>query len=132
MISSLKCLLHFIDLPMAEHQATGTHGENKAVSFLTAKGYTILKRNWRHANWEIDIIAEKNGILHFVEVKTRRTSTYGHPEDDVSKKKFKHLVYAAEEFLIQSPGWKRIQFDIISITLTRGEPEFFFIQDVYL
>ena len=132
MISSLKCLLHSIDLLMSDHQTTGSHGESMAVSFLTGKGYSILKRNWRHANWEIDIIAEKNGLLHFVEVKTRRTPTFGYPEDDVSKKKFKHLVNAAEEFLFQFPRWKIIQFDIISIIITKGEPEFFFIEDVYL
>jgi Predicted endonuclease distantly related to archaeal Holliday junction resolvase len=118
---------------MAHHNLTGTLGEDMAVKYLQDKGYTILHRNWRHKNWETDIIATKNSNLHFIEVKTRRTKTYGHPEEDVSRKKVKNLMGAAEEFLLLYPDWKLIQFDILSITMEKNKlAEFFLIEDVSL
>ncbi|MEO6453357.1 MAG: YraN family protein [Ginsengibacter sp.] len=116
---------------MAHHNITGNLGEDMAVTYLTGKGYSILHRNWRHSHWEIDIIASYKNKIHFVEVKTRRTNTFGFPEDDVSKKKMKYLMSSAEEYLYQNPGWKRIQFDILSITLNKDNAaEFFLIEDV--
>ena len=118
---------------MAHHNLTGSLGEEMAVKHLLDIGYTLLHRNWRHKNWETDIIATKNFKLHFIEVKTRRTTTFGYPEDDVSKKKIKNLMGAAEEFLLLYPGWKLIQFDILSITMEKNkQPEFFLIEDVSL
>lgn len=118
---------------MAHHNLTGTLGENMAVKYLQEKGYSIIHRNWRHKNWETDIIATKNSTLHFIEVKTRRTTNFGHPEDDVSKRKVKNLMGAAEEFLLIYPDWKLIQFDILSITMEKNkQPAFYLIEDVSL
>ena len=104
-----------------------------AAEYLVNNGYTILHQNWRHGHWEVDLIASKDTVLHFIEVKTRRTRQFGYPEESVNKKKIKNLVSAAEEFLYQHPEWKRIQFDIMSITMLKDEPvEYFFIEDVYL
>lgn len=116
---------------MAHHNLTGSLGEDMAVKYLREKGYTIVHRNWRFKNWETDIIASRHNMLHFIEVKTRRTKTFGHPEEDVSRKKIKNLMGAAEEFLLKYPGWKQIQFDILSITIEKDKPaEFFLIEDV--
>ena len=116
---------------MAHHNLTGSLGEEMAVKYLLEKGYAIVQRNWRYKNWETDIIASNKNILHFIEVKTRRTKTFGYPEDDVSRKKIRNLMGAAEEYLIQHPGWKRIQFDILSITIEKNKPaEYFLIEDV--
>lgn len=118
---------------MAQHNLTGNKGEALAVQYLSGKGYAIMHKNWRHSHWEVDIIAEKDGILHFMEVKTRRTKKYGNPEDAVSNKKIQNLINAAEEYLYQQPQWKRVQFDILSITILKDEPvEYFLIEDVYL
>ena len=118
---------------MAQHNLTGNKGEALAVKYLSEKGYNILHQNWRHSHWEVDIIAGKDGILHFIEVKTRRTKKYGHPEEAVSNKKIQNLINAAEEYLFQQPQWKRVQFNILSITILKDEPvAYFFIEDVYL
>jgi putative endonuclease len=118
---------------MAQHNQTGTTGEAMAMQYLAGKGFTMLKQNWRHSHWEVDIIASKEEVLHFIEVKTRRTKKFGHPEDAVSKKKIQNLINASEEYLYQFPQWKRIQFDILSITIIKSEPvEYFFIEDVFL
>ncbi len=117
---------------MARHNETGKKGELLAATWLTENGYVILFINWRHSHYEIDIIASRNGVLHFVEVKTRNNTKFGHPEEDVSKKKFTSLVNAAEEFLYQHPEWKRIQYDVLSITTLKGKPvEYLLLQDVY-
>ncbi len=118
---------------MAHHNHTGIIGEEKAAQWLTEKGFQILHRNWRHSHWEVDIIASLENTLHFIEIKTRRTQKFGHPEEDVTKKKLINLINASEEYLLLFPEWKRIQFDILSITLLKGKPEeFFFIEDVYI
>jgi putative endonuclease len=118
---------------MAQHNLTGNSGEALAARYLAGKGYNILQKNWRHSRWEVDIIAEKDTILHFVEVKTRRTKKFGHPEENVDKKKMQNLINAAEAYLYQYPQWKRVQFDILAITILKDEPvEYFLIEDVYL
>ena len=118
---------------MAQHNLTGNTGEALAVKYLSEQGYKIMHQNWRHSHWEVDIIAEKDGILHFIEVKTRLTKKFGHPEDGVDKKKIQNLINAAEEYLYQNPKWIRIQFNILSISIPQGEPvEYFLIEDVYL
>ncbi|HMU11186.1 MAG TPA: YraN family protein [Ferruginibacter sp.] len=118
---------------MAQHNKTGNLGEAMAADHLREKGFSILHQNWRHSHWEVDIIASKDHILHFIEVKARRTKKFGHPEEAVSKKKIRNLINASEEYLYQQPQWKRIQFDILAITILRDEPvEYFLIEDVYL
>lgn len=118
---------------MSRHHQTGQQGESMAVTYLSGIGFTILQQNWRHSHWEVDLIASKDTVLHFVEVKTRRTKKFGHPEGAVSRKKIRNLINAAEEYLYQNPQWKRIQFDILAITMLKEEPvEYFLIEDVYL
>lgn len=104
-----------------------------AAGYLTGSGYSILHQNWRHRRWEVDIIAEKDGILHFFEVKTRRTKKFGLPEEAVGNRKIQNLINAAEEYLYEQPQWKKIQFNILAITILKGEPpEYFLIEDVFL
>ena len=97
---------------MAAHNELGKEGEALAVTWLKKKGYTILHTNWRHSYYEIDIIAMQEKMLHFIEIKARKASPFGHPEDSVTKKKFKNLQRAADEYLFLHPGHQWIQYDI--------------------
>jgi putative endonuclease len=118
---------------MAKHNETGSLGEKMAIEYLSGKGYIILHQNWRHSHWEVDIIASKENTLHFIEVKTRRTKNFGQPEDKVNKKKIQNLINASEEYLHLHPEWKRIQFDILSISINKKNPvEYFLIEDIFL
>ncbi|MFN2457820.1 MAG: YraN family protein [Chitinophagaceae bacterium] len=118
---------------MAFHISLGQKGEQLAVGYLIKNGYEILHRNWRHSHYEIDIIATKNGVLHFVEVKIRSSKNFGFPEDNVTKKKFQSLLNAADEFLFQHQQYKHVQYDVLSISVYKNEPtEIFLIEDVYL
>lgn len=118
---------------MAWHNELGKYGEKLAVSYLTKADFKILFQNWRHSYYEIDIISSRNNILHFIEIKTRRSLHFGFPEEDVDDKKLQKLMIAAEEFLYQHPQWERVQYDILSIYLAKNAPpEFLFIEDVAL
>ena len=111
----------------------GKLGEELAEDFLIKNGYTILHRNWRHSRYEIDIVALKNDLPHFVEVKTRSSKEFGEPEEAVTKKKIKFLLQAADEFLFRNPQYTNFQIDILSINIhPQQEPQYFFIEDVYL
>ena len=118
---------------MASHNEFGKTGEEMAAQWLVQHGYAILHRNWRHSHHEIDIIAVKNEKLHIVEVKARNFSPFGYPEDSVTKRKFKYLQIAVDEFLFRNPGYKWLQYDVLSITLFKDkEPEYFLLEDVFL
>lgn len=118
---------------MARHNNTGNQGEVMAVDYFMQKGYEILHRNWRSRHWEVDIIASRKGMLHFIEVKTRTSLKFGYPEESVDKKKIRDMINASAEFLFQNPQWQRIQFDILSILIKKnGVVEYFLIEDFYL
>jgi len=104
---------------MAQHNETGTFGEQLAEEYLLKKGYKILEKNYRFSKAEIDIIARdllENEIV-FVEVKTRHSDYLVEPEFSVTLKKQKLIISAAEYYLTsrQIDNWSR--FDIISIIL---------------
>ena len=118
---------------MASHNELGKEGEELALGWLRKNDFEILHCNWRYSRFEIDIIAKKNNLLHIIEVKSRNFFPGALPEEGVTKKKFKFLVNAADEYLYQHPEYKHVQFDILAITLHRDmEPEFFLIEDVFL
>ena len=69
---------------MHERAQLGRRGEEVAAAFLERQGYTILERNFRLRQGEIDLIAAKDETVAFVEVKTRRTLDYGLPSEAVT------------------------------------------------
>ncbi len=87
----------------ARRQSLGRFGESIAAAFLEKKGYTILERNWRTPYGEIDLIAMKNDVIAFVEVKTRASSSLGPPEISITPRKEEHMRSAAEYFIQQHP-----------------------------
>lgn len=100
---------------MAEHNDLGKFGEELAVDFLEKNGYEILETNWVFDKAEIDIIAQKNGILAVVEVKTRSSIEFGLPQDFVKPKKIKLLLKAIDEYVVQNDLDVEVRFDIIAI-----------------
>lgn len=74
---------------------TGRAGERAAVEYLRGAGYEICALNWRSGRYELDIVARKAGIVHFVEVKTRRAGSLTPPEAAVTPQKFRALTRAA-------------------------------------
>lgn len=100
----------------AEARKFGQMAEEAAAGYLLAEGYTIRERNWRPRNshLEVDIIAEKNLTLIFVEVKAR-TGTLTDPLDAVDDKKIRKLVRAARIYMASVAEPLDFRFDVITV-----------------
>lgn len=104
---------------MAQHNEFGQISEDRAAAYLMARGYTIRERNWRLGHKEVDIIAQKNGELVFIEVKARRNDHFGDAIEAVTENKIRNLVQAANAYVRYHRIDRPVRFDIIAIT---GEP----------
>jgi putative endonuclease len=100
----------------------GKWGEELAAVYLQDKGYQIVFRNFYSKYGELDIIAKKNNLLIFVEVKTRTQDNYGNPAEAVNASKRRHMTYAAN-FFVQRFGFQNVdlRFDVIEIKLNHLE-----------
>jgi putative endonuclease len=74
---------------------TGHKAEAAARVYLEMRGFKILEQNWRRPRAEIDIIAQKDGVLHFIEVKYRRTDNQGGGLEAITPTKLKQMQRAA-------------------------------------
>ena len=108
---------------MAHHNKLGKEGELIAFMFLQKEGFHILKTNWRYQKTEVDIIAQKDGFLVFVEVKARGSKKFGKPEEAIDKKKVALYKDAAEGYLEKYPSEAEIRFDVISIIIGKEESQ---------
>ncbi|PID87719.1 MAG: YraN family protein [Bacteroidia bacterium] len=100
---------------MATHNDLGNKGEAKAAEFLQSNGYTIHEKNYRTGHWEIDIIAEKDNCIVFVEVKTRTINFIENPFQAVTKKKQRFLIKAANIYIEKNEIDLEARFDIITV-----------------
>ena len=101
----------------------GKWGEQLAADFLIKQGYSILAQNARTPYGELDLVAKQTGTFKrdettivFVEVKTRRSQSYGYPEESITTRKQEHLISAALHFLQENPDlesdWR---IDVIAV-----------------
>jgi putative endonuclease len=117
------------DKIMAKHNETGATGENIATKYVEDKGFSVIDRNYRKKWGELDIISQKDGILHFIEVKTVSRKSYGgkfeqeinnyRPEDNMHPWKLQRLrraiqTYLLEKYRSKEPEW---QFDLACVFL---------------
>ena len=109
----------------------GKLGEDLAANFLLDKGYRLLERNWRNHHKEIDIIAEDDGRIVVVEVKTRKSDDFGEPELAVNSRKQSLLISAANAYILSKGLDCEVRFDIISIVIKDGEPCIDHIEDAF-
>ena len=84
---------------MAEHNDTGMQGEALARRHLEEQGFAIMETNWRRGKYEVDIIAYREGLIVFAEVKTRNSTDYGNPEEFVDRKKQKAYIRLADAYV---------------------------------
>ncbi len=98
---------------------TGRRGEEAAAIYLAERGYAIRHRNWRCRSGELDIVAEKDGVLVFVEVRARRAaSRYGTAAESVDARKQRQLHGVAQVYLAANGMENRaLRFDVIACTL---------------
>ena len=105
-----------------DNRLVGQIGENAAADVMRAKGYTILKRNYRCRHGEIDIIAEKYGEMAFVEVKLRKNTSYGEAREFVTASKQHKLIMAARHYMMTHPWAEEmtLRFDVVEIYAPQG------------
>ncbi len=114
-----------------ENKVKGKLGEALAKKHLESVGIKVIEENYRYQRGEIDLIGIlSNKLLVFIEVKYRKNSNYGNPEDFVSKRQKKNIIQTADAYIHQTHWKKDIRFDVISIlvsdqTVTHLEDAFY-------
>jgi putative endonuclease len=101
----------------------GQQGEEEAARYLTAKGYRILDRGFRMFGGEIDIIARQRETLVFIEVRTRRRTDFGFPDESVNLSKQNQVRKIALGYLLKKhlpPDRTSCRFDVLSIVWAEG------------
>jgi putative endonuclease len=112
---------------MRVKDAVGRYGEQLAATYLCSKGLTILERNWRCSDGELDIVARDGEALVFVEVKTRSSAAFGDPAEAVNHAKANRLRKLALRWLAEHHDdewyWSQLRFDVVSVLrLAPGGP----------
>ena len=106
---------------MNHNQELGAKGEELAAAYLLNAGYTVLERNWRCNLGELDIVAETDGQVVGVEVKTRSSMGFGHPAEAVNPQKLRRLSRLVRRWCVthrRNPGAVRV--DVVAILMPPG------------
>ena len=107
---------------LSQTKLTGKKGEELALNFLLKKGFKILELNFKSRYGEVDIIAQRDEILFFVEVKTRRNDNFGKPFEAVNIAKQKKIVGCALYYTkLRNATDKDLRFGVVSILLLSEE-----------
>jgi putative endonuclease len=107
---------------VAHKDDLGRRGEDCAAEFLERAGYTVLARNWRCGQGEIDLIVTKDGDIVFVEVKTRSGTGYGHPFEAITVTKLARLRRLAGAWCAAfEPRARNIRIDAVAVIARPGQ-----------
>ncbi|MCG8633450.1 MAG: YraN family protein [Desulfobacterales bacterium] len=114
--------------------ALGRAGEKTAARYLKSRGYTLVKQNYKHKTFEIDIIAKDKDVLCFVEVKTRSNIRKALPREAVSRAKQKKMILGATTYLKEKKLVnQRVRFDVVEVVYSNGSnpPDITHIQNAF-
>jgi len=111
---------------MEDRKLLGKIGEDMAESMLFSEGYTILERNFRSYYGEADIICKKDGVLFFVEVKTRPSEKFGEPYEAVDEVRQFRMKKTAEYYLYRKYDGDEpvVAFKVIEILVRETDDDF--------
>lgn len=110
----------------------GKAAENAAAKFLKAKGYKILKRNYKTKFGEIDIIAQQKGVICFVEVKARHSLNLGFPQEAVTAHKQRQICRVAVYYLkVNNLLGRPARFDVLALLYVNDQPEITLIVNAF-
>ncbi len=116
----------------ATSKELGSIGEDEAVRFLEKKGCKVLDRNYRTRFGEVDIIVRDGQVVAFVEVKTRRKSSFASAKEAVGTAKIERITKASLEYLNEIGGDDYVRFDVIGIEVSKdGSFEVEYIKDAF-
>ncbi len=94
---------------------TGRSGETRVAAFLRKSGYKIVKRNYQCRYGEIDIIAEKDEYIVFVEVKTRKKNSLISPMESVGSFKQQRILHTAQDYIVKTDCPLQPRFDVAEV-----------------
>jgi putative endonuclease len=101
-------------------RALGARGEALAGTWYIEHGYTVLDRNWRCRQGELDLVLERDGVVVFCEVKTRTSDAFGIGAESVTREKQLRIRRLANEWLTAHDRRAReLRFDVVSILAPR-------------
>lgn len=104
------------------NQLFGKRSETDAVTHLKKLGYKILETNYRNRLGEIDIIAKDRDTIAFVEVKARKSKTYGNPKWAITPKKQRKISMVALSYLkVTRQIHAKARFDVVTVTFSMEE-----------
>ena len=107
---------------MNANQLLGAQGEEIISNYLGESGYKVIERNWRTNFGEIDLIAlAPNGLIIFVEVKTRSSLRFGEPLEAIHLQKAQRLRKLARAWLTEHGEWREFRVDCAGVLLIKGE-----------
>ncbi len=113
----------------------GLFGEAETAKYLRGKGYKLLAHSYRCRFGEIDLVAEKKGVLCFVEVKLRSSDTYGLPREFVDGRKQAKLRRTAQWYLMEKGIDVPVRFDVAEVTIENKDTlrvkEFHYIENAF-
>jgi putative endonuclease len=116
----------------SKDQQFGKESESTAVKHLKKQGYKIIEQNYRTKLGEIDIIAKEKNTIVFVEVKSRKSDSYGNPKYALTPKKMRKISMVALYFLkITNQSGAKARFDVVSITSREKNPEIEIIKNAF-
>lgn len=101
----------------------GARGEDLTVAWYTNQGYTVLARNWRCREGELDLVVSRGRCVAFCEVKTRSGAGFGLPAEAVTGEKQRRLRRLATRWLAEQPpsgGFAEVRFDVACVTVQGG------------
>ena len=105
---------------MRAKDAVGRYGEDVAAAFVARAGWTVLARNWRCTEGELDIVALDGDAVVAIEVKTRRSTAYGHPAEAVTYRKLARLRRLTARWLREHDvRASSVRVDVIAVVLPR-------------
>ena len=113
---------------MAKHNTDGAKAEEKVAGFLQEAGYKILDTNWKTTWSEVDIIAEKDKCIYFVEVKYRSSDSAGSGFDYIHAQKLRKMELAANSW-VEMNGWKD-EYVLSAAEVSGSDFEIEFIEQV--
>ncbi|MFY0628331.1 MAG: YraN family protein [Reichenbachiella sp.] len=96
-------------------QELGKAGEEEASKYYKSRGFTLVAQNYRYKRGEIDLIARKENLIVFVEVKYRKNEKFGFPEEFVSEGQKERIISAADNYIQDNHWTGSIRFDIIAL-----------------
>ena len=109
----------------------GRLAEQQAAKYLEEQGFFIRDVNWQQGQKEIDIVADKNDVLHIVEVRSLSSTGIMQPYQSINRQKQRNLIWAANAYIEKYKLDMEVQFDIISLVRKQGFIEIEYIPNAF-